>query len=74
MSGTNNHLLTQQQSRVAVKFLIAILRWYSIHPTGRPSYNCAQPCANARVNDLSEEQVLLVMHRELDSDPLFTNV
>ena len=34
MSATNNHLLTQQQSLVAVKFLIAILRWYSIHPTG----------------------------------------
>jgi hypothetical protein len=34
MSETNNHLLTQQQSLVAVKFLIAILRWYSIHPAG----------------------------------------
>jgi hypothetical protein len=34
MSETNNHLLTQQQSLLAVKFLIAILRWYSIHPAG----------------------------------------
>jgi hypothetical protein len=74
MSGTNNHLLTQAAEPRCREVL-------DCHPCGgiasTPRVSTLQfrtTCANARVNDLSEEHVLPVMHRELDSDPLFTNV
>ena len=44
---TDSHLNTDFVTQKT--FLIAILRWYSIHRTGVHNYDFAQACVNAQV-------------------------